>query len=246
MTEGRVARAHLLVVDDDRRIRSMLARYFEGEGYRVSLAENGAQLRRSLAAGTIDLILLDLGLPDEDGLALARDVRTQSDIGIIIVTGRADDVDRIVGLEVGADDYIVKPFNLRETLARVKSVLRRTRPAERPARAGAKADHQVLSFDGWTLDLDRRQLSAPSGDEVTLTTGEFDLLCTFAENAGRVLTRNFLLDYTRGRSWEAFDRTIDAQVSRLRRKVEDDPSNPARIKSVRGIGYVFTARIGQR
>src|SRR5690606_25134452 len=138
-----------------------------------------------LAAAAVDLVLLDLGLPDEDGLALAREVRAQSEIGIIIVTGRADDVDRIVGLEVGADDYIVKPFNLRETLARVKSVLRRIQPTTRPAQVEGKAENQLVSFDGWRLDIDRRQLSDPSGTEISLTTGEFDLLCTFAKNAGR-------------------------------------------------------------
>lgn len=237
------ARAHLLVVDDDARIRSMLARYFEGEGFRVSLAENGSQMRQSMTASAVDLILLDLGLPDGNGLDLARELRAQSEVGIIIVTGRNDDVDRIVGLEVGADDYISKPFNLREVLARVKSVLRRLQPADRSQPSDPAPDERALRFDDWTLDRSRRQLTAPAGHEVSLTTGEFDLLGVFVEHAGRVLTRDYLMDQTRGRMWEAFDRTIDAQVSRLRRKIEDDAQNPKLLKSVRGVGYVFTAKV---
>ena len=239
MPANEFAHAHLLVVDDDPRIRAMLSRYFEGEGFRVSVAENGAQMRHHLAGPPADLVLLDLGLPDGDGLSLARELRVQSEIGIIIVTGRSDEIDRIVGLEVGADDYISKPFNLREVLARVKSVLRRLQPA-RSVMDHSVPSRDVVRFAGWTFDIGRRQLTSLNGTDVTLTTGEFDLLSVFVQHPGRVLTRDYLMDETRGRSWEAFDRSIDAQVSRLRRKI-DDPKNPKLLKSVRGVGYVFTA-----
>lgn len=243
MNDNLAKRAHLLVVDDDPRIRTMLTRYFEDEGYRVSVAENGRGLRQHMANLSADLVLLDLNLPDDDGLTLTRELRGHSDIGIVIVTGRADDVDRIVGLEVGADDYIVKPFNLRELLARVKSVLRRLQPANHDRQPQQVANDDVLHFEGWTLDRQQRRLFTPTGEDANLTTGEYDILTVFIDNAGRVLTRDFLLDHTKGRTWEAFDRTIDAQVSRLRRKIEDDIKTPVRIKSVRGVGYLFTARI---
>ncbi|NLS08241.1 response regulator [Rhizobium sp. P32RR-XVIII] len=241
MAEDNSTAPHLLVVDDDPRIRSMLKRYFEGEGFRVSEAENGTQLRQQLR-DKIDLILLDIGLPGEDGLTLAREIRASRQIAIIIVSGRADDVDRIVGLEIGADDYIAKPFNLREVLARVRSVLRRTQAsvAVRPAQTLNAAG--ITRFDGWTLDHNRRELRTPAGKTITLTTGEFDLLAVFAKNPGRALTRDFLMDQTRGRSWEVFDRSIDAQVTRLRRKIEADDGDSALIKSIRGVGYLFTGR----
>jgi two-component system OmpR family response regulator len=240
MTEANATAAHLLVVDDDPRVRAMLVRYFQTNGYQVTMAENAAQLRQKLS-NSIDLILLDLGLPDEDGLTLAREIRAVSRTAIIIVSGRSDDIDRIVGLEVGADDYISKPFNLREVLARVKSVLRRTQTAA-PV-PDAPAEEALLRFDDWTLNTDRRELTSPDGEDIALTTGEFELLLVFVNNAGRVLTRDFLMDQTRGRTWEAFDRAIDAQVTRLRRKLLDDGANPTRIKSIRGVGYLFTPRV---
>ena len=233
---------HILVVDDDPKIRQMLSRYFEGEGFKITIAENGPAMRERMADTPVDLVLLDLVLPGEDGLQLAREIRSRSDVGIIMLTGRSDLVDTVVGLEVGADDYVAKPFQLREVLARVKSVLRRVRPA-----GLAKADEHAspgsgtaIRFDGWKLDIDRRQLTSPEGAEVPLTTGEYDLLLVLARNPGRVLDRDRLMDLTRGREWEAFDRTIDAQIARLRKKVERDPKNPSLIKSVRGVGYVFT------
>ncbi|MBB4040343.1 DNA-binding response OmpR family regulator [Microvirga flocculans] len=235
--------AHILVVDDDARIRSMLSRYFEGEGFQVSLAESGAQMRQRLEKAPVDLILLDLGLPDTDGLALARDIRARSEVGIIIMTGRSDDVDRIVGLEVGADDYVSKPFNLRELLARVRSVLRRLQPAVPTQEPKLPVAEEVICFDGWILDRNRRLLTSPDGREISLTTGEFDLLSILVGHAGRVLTRDYLMDRTRGRSWQVFDRSIDAQVSRLRRKIEGDAQNPRMLKSVRGVGYIFTAKV---
>lgn len=236
------ASEHILVVDDDPRIRQMLARYFEEEGYRVSLAGDGQEMRHCLEILPIDIILLDLVLPGEDGLALARDIRTHSDIPIIMLTGRNDVVDRIVGLEVGADDYIAKPFHLREVLARLRSALRRRQPAA----SRGEAQSEVYSFEGWRLDVGRRQLLSGEGKEVPLTTGEFDMLCVLVKHAGRVLQREVLMDLTRGRNLEAYDRTIDAQIARLRRKIEQDPHNPALIKSVRGVGYVFSARASRQ
>jgi DNA-binding response OmpR family regulator len=233
---------HLLVVDDDERIRNMLQRYFSEEGFRVSTAANGVAMRELLALDPVDLVLLDLVFPGEDGIKLAQEIRGQSDIGIIMLTGRSDLIDKVVGLEVGADDYIAKPFHLREVLARVKSVVRRTKTVAQPGpKPEQRVDDEVFAFADWLLDIPRRELLSPAGTEVTLTTGEFDLLVAFVRNAGRVLNRDRLMDLTRGRHWEVFDRTIDAQVARLRRKIDPDVHNAALIKSVRGVGYVFTA-----
>ena len=234
---------HILVVDDEARIRTMLSRYLQDEGFRVSTAEGGAGMREALAAERIDLVLLDLVLPGEDGLTLAKEIRARSNAGIIMITGRSDVVDTVVGLEVGADDYVAKPFHLREVLARVRSVLRRLQPAAPSETAPELPGEETLVFEGWQLDCSRRELTSPAGSTVPLTTGEFDLLRVFAEHPGRVLDRDQLMDLTRGRSWEAFDRTIDAQVARLRKKIEADLKNPTLIKSVRGAGYVFAARV---
>jgi len=233
---------HILVVDDDPRIRQMLVRYFEDEAYRVTAVSDGRSMRDVMARQVVDIVLLDLVLGgSEDGLQLAREIRARSDVPIIMLTGRDDVVDRIVGLEIGADDYIPKPFHLREVLARLRSVLRRRRPeAVTAATAQPKAD--TLTFDGWTLDLGRRQLQAAGGQEIALTTGEFDILAVLARQPGHVFTREALMDLTRSRSLEAFDRTIDAQIARLRKKIEKDPKNPTLVKSVRGVGYVFTGR----
>ncbi len=233
--------AHILVVDDDGRIRQMLTRYFEGEGYIVSGAANGEEMQAQLAQKNIDIILLDLSLPGgKDGLDLAREIRATSDIPIMMLTGRDDVIDRIIGIEIGADDYIAKPFHLREVHARLKSILRRRHPVQQKP---APAEDQIVRFDGWALDLVRRQLRSPAGADVELTTGEFDMLATFVQHAGRVLTRDFLMDATRGRQLEAFDRTIDAQIVRLRRKIEADATQPQLIKAVRGVGYVFTGKV---
>jgi DNA-binding response OmpR family regulator len=240
MSDINATAAHILVVDDDPRIRKMLVRYFHSNGYQVTEAENATQLRQKLSPD-IDLVLLDLGLPDEDGLNIAREIRYSAQTAIIIVSGRIDDVDRIVGLEVGADDYISKPFNLREVLACVKSVLRRTQPP--PASRELSTSNTLVKFDQWTVNLDRRELLSDQGNNVPLTTGEFDLLLVFIQNAGRVLTRDFLMDRTRGRGCETFDRAVDAQVTRLRRKLGDDGANPTQIKSVRGVGYLFAPRV---
>ncbi|WP_102960334.1 response regulator [Mangrovicella endophytica] len=235
--------SHLLVVDDDDRIRVMLSRYLADEGFDVSLAGTAAELRRQLQGPRIDLVLLDLVLPDGDGFSLVKEIRARSDAGIIMITGRADEVDRIVGLEVGADDYIAKPFSLREVLARIRSVLRRLQPASRETTVETAASGSTKRFQGWTFDAERRRLTAPDGAEVPLTTGEFDILHVFVQHPGRVLSRDFLMDHTRGRSWEVFDRSIDAQISRLRRKLEANPKEPKLLKSVRGVGYVLAERV---
>jgi DNA-binding response OmpR family regulator len=233
---------HILVVDDEERIRSMLARYFEGEGFRVSLAQDGATMRERMVADPADVVFLDVVLPGEDGLVLARELRAASDVGIIMLTGRGDVVDRVVGIELGADDYIAKPFHLREVLARTKSVLRRLKPAAR-VEGAEPSDEPTARFDGWRLDFSRRRLSAPDGKDVPLTTGEFNLMTVFVRHAGRVLDRDQIMDLTRGREWDAYDRSIDAQVARLRKKIEQDAKSPKLIQSVRGVGYVFTAKV---
>src|SRR5216684_1848382 len=231
---------HILIVDDQREICDLVQGYLSGEGYRVSAAHDGGEMRRIMAQGPVDLVILDLMLPGEDGLTLARSLREESGVGIIILTGRGETVDRIIGLEMGADDYLPKPFHLRELLARVKSVLRRvqSRTAEgaQPARSRAR-------FACWSLDLSSLELTSPTGDAVRLTTGEFDLLAAFVTNAHQVLSRDRLLDLARNREAGPFDRTIDVQVGRLRRKLEDDPQNPTLIKTVRGSGYIFTPAV---
>ena len=231
---------HILVVDDQREICDVVQEYLTGEGYRVSTAHDGGGMCRVLGQSHIDLVILDLMLPGEDGLTLARSLRNESGIGIIILTGRGETVDRIIGLEMGADDYLPKPFHLRELLARVKSVLRRvqSRVGEpgQPVRTNAR-------FAGWSLDLSSRELLSPAGQQVRLTTGEFDLLAAFVNNPNQVLSRDRLLDLARNREAGPFDRTIDVQVGRLRRKLEDDPQNPSLIKTVRGSGYIFTPTV---
>jgi DNA-binding response OmpR family regulator len=234
---------HILVVDDDPRIRQMLTRYFGQEGYRVSAAADGAAMRAQLSVGPVDVILLDVVMPGQDGLTIARDIRANSDVGIIMLTSRDEVLDRVVGLEVGADDYIAKPFHLREVLARVKSVLRRRKPEPEPAQRFEDRAEDVVRFDGWLLDTVRRRLVSPSGNDITLTSGEFDLLAALAKQPGRVFSRETLMEHTRGHGLKAFDRTIDAQISRLRKKIEPNPKNPMIVKSVRAVGYVFSAKI---
>jgi DNA-binding response OmpR family regulator len=231
--------AHILVVDDEPEIAELLRRYLSSQGYEVSTAPNGTAMRRALAEADIDLLLLDLGLPGEDGLALMRSLREHSSVPVIVVTGRGEPVDRIIGLEIGADDYVTKPFDVRELAARVRSVLRRT--IEKPGKSGAAAD--AVRFAGWTLHLDARRLESPQGKTVELTTGEFELLAALARAPGRVLSRDELLAATRNREAGPFDRTIDVQIGRLRRKIETDPQHPEIIKSVRGAGYLFTPKV---
>ncbi|HEX6843355.1 MAG TPA: response regulator [Stellaceae bacterium] len=235
------ATGHILVVDDQKEICEVVQQYLSSEGYRVSVANDGAGMRRVMDGAEVDLVILDLMLPGEDGLTLARQLREESTVGIIILTGRGETVDRIIGLEMGADDYLPKPFHLRELLARVKSVLRRASSRaqkEKPSGARARA-----RFAGWHLDLSTRELVSPDGGEVRLTTGEFDLLAAFVNNANQVLSRDRLLDLARNREAGPFDRTIDVQVGRLRRKLEPDPQKPTMIKTVRGTGYIFTPTV---
>jgi two-component system phosphate regulon response regulator OmpR len=241
MTVGSQAKTQILVVDDDPRIRQMLQRYFEQEGYKVTCAANGKEMRSALGAANFDIVLLDLVLPDQDGIDLAREIRSGSNVPIMILTGREDVVDCVVGLEVGADDYVVKPFHLREVHARLKSILRRYKASPNPISNG----DDVLVFEGWQLDRDKRKLLNPESIEIELSTGEFEMLDAFVRNAGRVLSRDMLMDLTRHRERDAFDRSIDTQISRLRRKIEIDPARPELIKSVRSVGYVFTAKPGR-
>lgn len=240
MPEPRKRSEHILVVDDDARIRQMLLRYFEDEGFRVSIAADGSAMRECIQKAGVDVILLDLVLPGgDDGFVLVRDVRSRSDVPIIMLTGRGDIVDKVVGLEIGADDYIVKPFHLREVLARVRNLLRRrhqTQPADN------QPEGKVLQFGTWRFDLARRQLMGEDGIETILTTGEFEMLALLAAHPGRVFSRDMLMDRTRGRSFDTFDRSIDAQIARLRKKLERDTRRPTLIKSVRGVGYVFTGK----
>ncbi len=223
---------HILVVDDDPKIRRMLRRCFEDEGFRVSEAAGAGEVASALRGG-IDLMTLDLNLGTADGLSIARQVRQHSDVPIIMITGKGDMIDRIVGLEVGADDYIAKPFHLREVLARIRTVLRRSGGAGAP-----KAT--VIRFDGHVLDPGRRSLRGPDGADISLTTGEFDLLVVLARHAHQVLSRDRIMDLLKGHDWSPHDRSIDNQIARLRRLIETDTRNPRLIKTVRGAGYSFT------
>jgi two-component system OmpR family response regulator len=232
---------HILLVDDQREICDLVQEYLSGEGYRVSTAQDGTEMRRVMAQSPVDLVILDLMLPGEDGLTLARSLRQDSSVGIIILTGRGEIVDRIIGLEMGADDYLPKPFHLRELLARVKSVLRRA--SSRGTDKQAAPTRSKARFAGWNLDLSSRELYSPAGKEVRLTTGEFDLLAAFVNNPNQVLSRDQLLDLCRNRKAGPRDRTIDVQVGRLRSKLEDDPKKPTMIKTVRGRGYIFTPEV---
>jgi two-component system OmpR family response regulator len=229
---------HILVVDDDREIRDLLNRFLVKHGLRVSTARDGVEMSRILDGAAIDLVVLDLMLPGEDGLSLCRKLRSTTNLPVIMLTAMGEDTDRIVGLEMGADDYLPKPFNPRELLARVKAVLRRVQSL--PA-ASPKGD--TAKFDGWTLDLGSRRLTSPQGEEVELSTGEYDLLLAFATHPRRVLSRDQLLDLARGRTAAPFDRSVDIQVMRLRRKIEADPKEPRLIKTVRGGGYMFAAEV---
>jgi two-component system OmpR family response regulator len=230
---------HILVVDDHEDIRKLLGRYLAEHGLRVATAADAAAARRALKGAAIDLVVLDIMMPGEDGLSLCRHLRETSCTPVILLTAMVEETDRVVGIEIGADDYMTKPFNPRELLARIKAVLRRAHslpPSREPPGRGR------IRFDRWTLDLDRRELVDEDGVVTPLSTGEFRLLAAFVEHPGRVLSREQLLDLTRGRAAAPFDRSVDNQVSRLRRKLERDPRNPILIKTVWGGGYSFTAK----
>ena len=226
---------HILVVDDDREIRDLLARFLKKHGCRVTPAADGREMQAALTDRRIDLVVLDLMLPGEDGLTLCRRIRGRSDLPIIMLTAMGEDIDRVIGLEVGADDYLAKPFNPRELLARIRAVLRRV--GARPE--GAPDDGGELAFAGWRLTRTRRALTGPDGTPVELTSGEFDLLQALVERPRRVLSREQLLDLTQGREAGPFDRSVDVLISRIRRKIEADPAKPTIIKTVRGGGYML-------
>jgi two-component system OmpR family response regulator len=231
---------HILVVDDHREIRDLVSRALVREGYRVSTAIDGRAMRKALADSRIDLVLLDLMLPGEDGLSLCRSLRAESNTPVIMLTAKGDEVDRVIGLEMGADDYMAKPFGSRELLARIKAVLRR---AGNATAAGSKSPPKHYRFDNWVLETGARELLREDGVAVPLSTGEYDLLITLVERPQRVLSREQLLDLARGRGATAFDRSIDTQVSRLRKKLERDPGDPKIIKTVWGGGYMFTPAV---
>ncbi len=233
---------HILVVDDDPALRALIAEYLGENDMRVTVASNGAQMSAGLADHAIDLVVLDLKLAGEDGMRLARALREQSSIPIIILTGRRDEADRVMGLELGADDYVTKPFSPRELLARIRAVLRRTATdAETlPAR---DASRRAYRFDGWELNVRSRRLTAPDGKRIALTNGEFGLLQAFCAAPRRVLSRDQLLELSRLDAAEVYDRSVDVQILRLRRKLEADPSRPRLIRTERGAGYVFDAGV---
>ena len=235
-----VSHGHILVVDDDAEIRSLLQEYLQKHGYRVTAVADGRTLRSTMATAHPDLVILDLMLPGEDGLTLCRDLRARSEVPIIMLTARGDDTDRIVGLEVGADDYVPKPFNPRELLARIKSVLRRARSLPQNLKP---EEVSVFRFARWKLDVATRALTSPEGVVIPLGGTDFRLLRIFLDHPNRVLTRDQLIDFMLSRDAAPFDRAIDVQVSRLRHRLGDDAKEPGIIKTVRGHGYVFAAQV---
>jgi two-component system OmpR family response regulator len=234
------ATPNILVVEDDRETRTLIAKYLRTNACNVATAADGREMVRAMTDHRVDLLILDVMLPGEDGLSLCRKVRAESQVPIIMLTARGEDVDRIVGLEMGADDYMPKPFNPRELLARINAVLRRQQAARNASTIEGAA---ALSFQGWYIDLRLRELRNPEGARVAMTSAEFDLLRTFCERPGRVLSRDSLLDLTQGRNAGSFERSIDVLVSRIRRKIEPDPQEASLIKTVRSGGYVFTPRV---
>jgi DNA-binding response OmpR family regulator len=238
----------VVVVDDDPKIRLLLRRCLETEGYRILEAENAAELNAHMENNQVDLITLDLNLGVENGLTIAADLRAKSDIPIIIVTGKGDVIDKVVGLEMGADDYISKPFHIREVLARVRSVMRRSGeraslPAASKSTGTQDSNDRALHFNGWTAYPSRFEITDAGGVAHDLTTSDFNLLMIFLNSPKRVLSRDQIMDQLNGQDWTPYDRTIDNQVARLRKKIEPDPTNPGIIKTVRGIGYTLTADV---
>ena len=235
---------HILIVDDHREIRDLVSRALIKEGFRVSTAADGRAMQKVLADGRIDLILLDLMLPGEDGLSLCRTLRADSNVPIIMLTAKGEEVDRVIGLEMGADDYLAKPFGSRELIARIKAVLRRSQ--EKMWKGSVEQQSKSYQFDRWRLQTDARALLRDDGVTVPLSTGEYDLLIALVERPQRVLNRDQLLDLARGRSAAGLDRSIDTQVSRLRKKLERDPGDPQIIKTVWGGGYLFTPAVSRK
>jgi two-component system OmpR family response regulator len=233
---------HILVVEDDRDISRLVGRYLRENDCRVSFAADGREMDECLAASRIDLVVLDVMLPGEDGLSLCRRLRARSHLPVVMLTAKGDELDRIIGIEMGADDYLSKPFNPRELLARIRAVLRRTSLA---AVSAGEAGARLMTFGGWQLNAVTRALTDPQGSLVTLTSAEFDLLQALCERSGMILSRDQLLDLTQGRSAGAFERSVDILISRIRRKIERDPHRPEMIKTVRSGGYMFTPDVAR-
>lgn len=236
-------KSQILVVEDDAKVRRLLKTGFEEEGFEVVEAATADEMRARLAERDVDVISLDLGLPGEDGLSVTRSLRATSDVPLVIITGKNDTLDTVLGLELGADDYIPKPFHMREVVARVRAVLRRREAAQRRAGARETSGEEIIAFDGWVVDLTRREVRRRDGEVRDLTGGEFDLLRMFVTHPNRVLTRDQIMDALKGRAWSPYDRAIDMQVRRLRQKIEADPAHPRHIKTVRGAGYMFSAAV---
>ncbi|EFH10323.1 response regulator receiver domain protein [Pseudoroseomonas cervicalis ATCC 49957] len=245
--EGRTSslplEAHILVVEDDGEMRTLIAKLLRQNGFRVTGARNGAEMWDTMALSPVDLVLLDVMLPGQSGLDLCRTIRARSEVPIIMVTARGEEADRVVGLELGADDYLPKPFSRPELLARIRAVLRRAQAGAN--RAGMVSGDRMV-FSDWVLDTRRRELAAPDGSAVDLSSGEYDLLLAFCEHPQRVLSRDQLLDLARNRISDSVDRSVDVMVSRLRRKLEPLPDSPAVIKTVRGAGYMFVPAVARR
>ena len=227
----------ILIVEDDPTSLEAMAGYFEVEGYRVIRATDSEELDRALTRHQVDLIVLDLRLPGKDGLTLLRELRSESDVPVIVVSARTDQIDHIVALEIGADDYLDKPVNLRELLVRTRNILRRCATQPRPGAAQPRPTQ--IEFAGWTLDINARRLLAADGTAVHLTRGEFELLSHLTERAGQVLARDQLLDRLSSREWNPYDRSVDVLIGRLRAKIEENPKDPRLIVTVHGVGYVF-------
>ncbi|NBA98589.1 response regulator [Pseudomonas sp. R5(2019)] len=233
----------VLIVDDDPLIRELLHNYLQQEGYDVHCATTAEQAEVHLASSPVDLVMLDIRLPGKDGLTLTRELRVRSEVGIILITGRNDDIDRIVGLECGADDYVIKPLNPRELVSRAKNLIRRVRHAQTQVPAAPAQRQSLKHFSHWALDTDRRRLIDRDGGETLLTHGEYQLLCVFLRNSGHTLSRDQLMDQIRNREWVPNDRSIDVLVGRLRRKLHDDPAEPQLIITIHGAGYLFSASV---
>lgn len=236
---------NILIVDDDRGIRDLLGRFLRQHGFQTSLAKNGEEMRSHLAKRSFNLIVLDIMMPGDDGLTLCRQLRTNSNVPIIMLTAIGEEIDRILGLEMGADDYLSKPFNPRELLARAKAILRRAQN-DNDVQATLNPERIIYEFVGWTLNQAERRLMSQDDIEITLSTGEYELLLAFAQRPQQVLSRDMLLDLTKNRPAGPYDRSIDIQISRLRNKIEQDQKNPQLIKTVRGGGYILTADVERK
>ncbi|BCH35826.1 DNA-binding response regulator [Mesorhizobium sp. L-8-10] len=240
MDRALTAKAHIVVCDDEPDLRATVAEYLERNGYAVTPADGGPALRAIVGAQQVDVVVLDIRMPGEDGLSLARYLREHSDLAIIMLTGSAGVIDRVVGLEIGADDYIAKPVDLRELLARIKAVLRRTSGRERAAQVTESQPRHQAQFGTCRFDPEAHKLFDAEGREIAITPMEFQLLKVFAEHRGRILNRDQLLELAHDRGWDPFDRSIDIRISRLRKKIEADPSKPEVIRTIRGVGYLYS------